>query len=48
MEATAVLHELAQRVDRIEAVDPAKVRYLPSFFLRGISELPVRVYPRVE
>jgi len=27
-------------------VDPAAVRYLPSFFLRGIPELPVRVHPR--
>jgi cytochrome P450 len=46
MEATAVLRELAERVDRLEVVDPAAVRYLPSFFLRGITELPVRVYPR--
>jgi len=46
MEATAVLRELAQRVDRLEVVDPAAVRYLPSFFLRGIPELPVRVHPR--
>jgi cytochrome P450 len=46
MEATAVLRELAQRVDRLEVVDPAAVRYLPSFFIRGIPELPVRVHPR--
>ena len=46
MEAAAVLRELAQRVDRLEVVDPAAVRYLPSFFLRGIPELPVRVHPR--
>jgi cytochrome P450 len=46
MEATAVLRELAQRVERLEVVDPAAVRYLPSFFLRGIPELPVRVHPR--
>jgi cytochrome P450 len=46
MEATAVLRELVQRVDRLEVVDPAAVRYLPSFFLRGIPELPVRVHPR--
>jgi cytochrome P450 len=46
MEAMAVLRELAQRVDRLEVVDPAAVRYLPSFFLRGIPELPVRVHPR--
>ena len=46
MEATAALRELAERVDRLEVVDPTAVRYLPSFFLRGITELPVRVYPR--
>jgi cytochrome P450 len=46
MEASAVLRELAQRVDRLEVVDPAAVRYLPSFFLRGIPELPVHVHPR--
>lgn len=46
MEATAVLRELARRVDRLEVIDPAAVRYLPSFFLRGIPELPVRVHPR--
>jgi cytochrome P450 len=46
MEATAVLRELAERVDRLEVVDPAAVRYLPSFFIRGIPELPVRVHPR--
>jgi len=47
MEAAAVLRELAQRVDRLEVVDPAAVRYLPSFFLRGIPSLPVRVHPRI-
>ena len=46
MEATAVLRELAQRVDRLEVADPAAVRYQPSFFIRGIPELPVRVHPR--
>ena len=39
MEAMAVLRKLAQRVDRLEVIDPAAVRYLPSFFLRGIPEL---------
>jgi cytochrome P450 len=46
MEATAVLRELAQRVGRLEVIDPAAVRYLPTFFLRGIPELPVRVHAR--
>ncbi len=46
MEATAVLRELAQRVDRLEVTDPAAVRYQPSFFIRGIPELAVRVHPR--
>ncbi len=46
MEAAAVLRELAQRVDRLEVVDPAAVRYLPTFFLRGIPELPVNVHAR--
>jgi len=46
MEATAVLGELAERVDRLEVIDPAAVRYQPSFFIRGIPDLPVRVHPR--
>ncbi len=46
MEATTLLLELAEQVDRLEVVDPAGVRYLPSFFLRGISRLPVLVHAR--
>ena len=46
MEATAVLRALAARVDRLEVVDPDGVRYTPSFFLRGIPQLPVVVHPR--
>jgi cytochrome P450 len=46
MEAAAVLRELAGHVDRLEVIDPGAVRYLPSFFLRGIASLPVRVHPR--
>ena len=45
MEAAAVLRDLAERVDRLEVVDPGAVRYLPSFVLRGIPALPVRVHP---
>lgn len=41
-----LLRELAQRVERLEVVEPGRVRYLPSFFLRGIPSLPVRVHPR--
>jgi hypothetical protein len=46
MEAAAVLRDLAERVDRLEVIDPGAVRYLPSFILRGIRALPVRVHPR--
>ncbi|HLK75612.1 MAG TPA: cytochrome P450 [Streptosporangiaceae bacterium] len=46
MEAAAVLRELAEHVDRLEVIEPGAVRYLPSFFLRGIPSLPVRVHPR--
>ena len=45
MEATAVLRELAGRVDRLQVVDPDGVRYTSSFFLRGIKQLPVVVHP---
>lgn len=48
METVAVLTELSRRVDRIEVVDPAGVRYTSSFFLRGIKHLPVALHPRGE
>lgn len=47
MEATTLLREVAARVERLEVVHPGGVRYLPSFFLRGIVELPVVVHARV-
>jgi cytochrome P450 len=46
MEAATVLREVADRVDRLEVVDPEGVRYLPSFFLRGVPRLPVVVHGR--
>lgn len=46
MEAAVALRELARRADRIDVVDPAALRYTPSFVLRGLLTLPVRVIPR--
>jgi cytochrome P450 len=46
MEATTLLREVAVRVERLEVIDPHGVRYLPSFFLRGIPRLPVVVHGR--
>jgi cytochrome P450 len=46
LESSASLRAMARAVDRLEVVDPDRVAYLPSFFLRGIVELPVLVHPR--
>jgi cytochrome P450 len=46
MEAATVLRELVQRLDGLEVVEPAAVTYTPSFWLRGILELPVVVHAR--
>lgn len=46
MEAATVLRELAQRLDGLDVVAPAAVAYTPSFWLRGIRELPVVVHAR--
>ena len=40
-----MLRDLAERVDQLEVIDPGAVRYQPSFMLRGIPALPVRVHP---
>jgi cytochrome P450 len=47
MEAVAALQAIAGVVDRLEVLDPTNLTYLPSFFLRGIVELPVVVQRRV-
>jgi cytochrome P450 len=46
IEAASTLRALAQVVDRLEVVDPDAVTYAPSFFLRGLVDLPVTVHRR--
>ena len=48
MEGAIALRELARRFDRVAVIDPLAVRYTPSFVLRGILDLPVRVTPRAD
>ena len=46
MEAREAVKALAHQVERIEVVDEAELRYLPSLILRGLAGLPVRVERR--
>jgi cytochrome P450 len=46
MEAAAALTALAASVDALEVQADRPLRYLPSFLLRGLVELPVRVRRR--
>lgn len=46
LEATAALRALSETVDRLEVIDPSAPTYAPSFFLRGLVELPVIVHRR--
>ncbi|WP_409329665.1 cytochrome P450 [Trujillonella humicola] len=46
LEAAAALRALADHVDELSVVDPAALAYLPSFFLRGLTSLPVTVRRR--
>jgi cytochrome P450 len=46
LEASAALGALANVVDRLEVVDRERTTYAPSFFLRGLVELPVVVHRR--
>lgn len=46
IEATATLQAIARNVVRLEVVDRDALRYGPSFMLRGLETLPVRVHRR--
>ncbi len=46
LEAGAALRAMARAVERLEVVDPQGATYAPSFFLRGLVELPVVVHRR--
>jgi len=46
LEAASALRALARVVERFEVVDPEGTAYAPSFFLRGLVELPVVVHRR--
>jgi len=46
LEAAAALRAMAHNVDRLEVLDPDGTVYAPSFFLRGLVELPVVVRRR--
>lgn len=46
LEATATLRALADNVDSLHLEPDAELRYIPSFVIRGILELPVRVQRR--
>lgn len=45
LEATIALNTLARRYTRIEVVAPHQLRYGASSILRGLTALPVRLYP---
>ena len=46
IEAEAALQALGEAVTALEVVDPAALRYGPSYGLRGLTTLPVRVQRR--
>lgn len=46
MESAATLRALADNVTSLAVADPTDVRYMPSFFLRGLENLPVQVTRR--
>ena len=48
LEATIALRTLARRYARIEIVDAATLRYQPSWILRGLTRLDVRLVRRSE
>ena len=45
-EATATFAALLQRYERFELLQPEPLPYHPSFFLRGLRTLPVRLVPK--
>jgi len=46
LEAAATLRALADTVDSLHVVPDAELRYVASFLIRGVTELPVRVERR--
>jgi cytochrome P450 len=46
LEAGATLRALADSVDSLRVVEPGALRYIPSFFVRGLISLPVSVQRR--
>ncbi len=46
LEATIALQVLTRRFARVRPVDPASLRYGPSWILRGLTSLPVELTPR--
>lgn len=46
IEAAATLRALADNVDGLHVVPDAELRYIASFFIRGLMQLPVRVERR--
>jgi len=46
IEASSALRALAENVTALEVIDPTELRFGPSFGLRGMVEVPVRVHRR--
>ena len=46
IEAESALRALAQRVTSLEVIDRTALKYAPSYALRGLTELPVRIHRR--
>jgi len=46
IEASSALRALAENVTALEVLDPSSLRFGPSFGLRGMTEVPVRVHRR--
>jgi len=46
IEAASALRALGEQVTALEVVDPEALRFGPSYALRGLVELPVRVHRR--
>jgi cytochrome P450 len=46
IEASSALRALGENVTALEVLDPSALRFGPSFGLRGLTELPVRVHRR--
>ena len=46
IETESALRALAQRVTSLEVIDRTALKYAPSYALRGLTELPVRIHRR--